>query len=44
MYASEDLKNDKEIIISSVNQNQNDLYWGSKDLKNDRGGTLAAVF
>jgi hypothetical protein len=42
-YASDDLKNDRDVVLAAVEQNGRALYSASADLKNDRDVVLAAV-
>jgi hypothetical protein len=42
-YASDDLKNDREVVLAAVQQNGLALEYASDDLKNDREVVLAAV-
>ena len=42
-YASEELKSDREFILSAVKKNGSALEYASKELKSDREVVLAAV-
>ena len=43
MYASADLKNDKEVVLAAVKQDGYSLAHASDDLANDKEVVLAAV-
>jgi hypothetical protein len=36
MYASKELKNNKEMVMAAFSQNANTLYFGSEQLQNDK--------
>ena len=42
-YASEELKNNKEVVLEAVKQNGNALQYTSKELKNDKEVVLISV-
>jgi vacuolar-type H+-ATPase subunit H len=42
-YASEELKNDKEVVLEAVKQHGHSIYYASEELKNDKEVVLEAV-
>ncbi len=42
-YASDELKNDKEVVMIAVQQNGSALYYASDKLKSDKEAVLAAT-